>query len=78
MQKHMLVRMASKISKNYTYKCVDRSRYYGIKGAKSKCASLAIPTDITFWKCFCILFIYFFVVALATTVSSLLDEGTVR
>ena len=22
--------------------------------------SLAIPTDITFWKCFCILFVYFF------------------
>ena len=22
--------------------------------------SLAIPTNITFWKCFCILFIYFF------------------
>ena len=38
-QKHfqnvMLVGMASEISKNYTYKCVDR---YGIKGAKAKCA----------------------------------------
>ena len=38
--------------------------------------SLAIPTNITFWKCFCILFIYFLVVALATTVSELVDEGT--
>ena len=41
-QKHfqnvMLVGMASKISKNYTYKCVDRSRHNGIKGAKAKCA----------------------------------------
>ena len=35
-----------------------------------------IPTNITFWKCFC-LFIYFLVVALATTVSALVDEGTV-
>ena len=39
-QKHfqnvMLVGMASKISKNYTYKCVDRSRHNGIKGAKAK------------------------------------------
>ena len=31
--------MASKISKNYTYKCVDRSRHNGIKGAKAKCAT---------------------------------------
>ena len=23
---------------NYTYKCVDRSRHNGIKGAKAKCA----------------------------------------
>ena len=30
-----------------------------------------------FWKCFCILFIYFLVVALATTVSALVDECTV-
>ena len=41
-QKHfqnvMLVGMASKISKNYTYKCVDCSRHNGIKGAKAKCA----------------------------------------
>ena len=41
-QKHfqnvMLVGMASKISKNYRYKCVDRSRQNGIKGAKAKCA----------------------------------------
>ena len=41
-QKHfqnvMLVGMASEISKNYTYKCVDRSRHNGIKGAKAKCA----------------------------------------
>ena len=28
--------------------------------------SLAIPTNITFWKCFCILFINFLVIALAT------------
>ena len=38
-QKHfqnvMLVGMASEISKNYTYKCVDRSRH---NGAKAKCA----------------------------------------
>ena len=38
-QKHfqnvMLVGMASEISKNYTYKCVDRSRHNGIKGAKA-------------------------------------------
>ena len=41
-QKHfqnvMLVGMASENSKNYTYKCVDRSRHNGIKGAKAKCA----------------------------------------
>ena len=41
-QKHfqnvVLVGMASKISKNYTYECVDRSRHNGIKGAKAKCA----------------------------------------
>ena len=41
-QKHfqnvMLVGMASEISKNYTYKFVDRSRHNGIKGAKAKCA----------------------------------------
>ena len=41
-QKHfqnvMLVGMASEISKNYTYKCVDHSRHNGIKGAKAKCA----------------------------------------
>ena len=41
-QKHfqnvMLVGMASEISKNYTYKYVDRSRHNGIKGAKAKCA----------------------------------------
>ena len=40
-QKHfqnvMLVGMASEISKNYTYKCVDRSRHNGIKGAMTKC-----------------------------------------
>ena len=33
-----LVGMASEISKNYTYKCVDRSRHNGIKSAKAKCA----------------------------------------
>ena len=33
----MLVGMASEISKNYTYKCVDRSKHNGIKGAKTKC-----------------------------------------
>ena len=37
-QKHfqnvMLVGMASENSKNYTYKCVDRSRHNGIKGAR--------------------------------------------
>ena len=41
-QKHfqnvMLVGMASEINKNYTYKCVDRPRHNGIKGAKAKCA----------------------------------------
>ena len=41
-QKHFLnvtlVGMASENSKNYTYKCVDRSRHNGIKGAKVKCA----------------------------------------
>ena len=36
-QNVMLVGMASEISKNYTYKCVDRSRHNGIKGAKTKC-----------------------------------------
>ena len=39
-QKHfqnvMLVGMASENSKNYTYKCVDRSRHNGIKGAMTK------------------------------------------
>ena len=42
-QKHfqnvMLVGMANEISKNYTYKCVDRSTHNGIKGAKAKCAN---------------------------------------
>ena len=38
LQNVMLVGMASEISKNYTYKCVDRSRHNGIKGAKAKCA----------------------------------------
>ena len=33
----MLVGLASEISKNYTYKCVDHSRHNGIKGAKAKC-----------------------------------------
>ena len=37
-QNVMLVGMASKISKNYTYKCADRSRHNGIKGAKAKSA----------------------------------------
>ena len=32
----MLVGMESEISKNYTYKCVDRSRHNRIKGAKAK------------------------------------------
>ena len=32
----MLVGMASEISKNYTYKRVDRSRHNGIKDAKAK------------------------------------------
>ena len=36
-QNVMLVGMASEISKNYTYKCVDRSRHNGIKDAKTKC-----------------------------------------
>ena len=40
-QKHfqnvMLVGMASENSKNYTYKCVDRSKHNGIKGAMTKC-----------------------------------------
>ena len=44
-QKHfqnvMLVGMASEISKNYTYKCVDHSRHNEIKGAKAKCAHLS-------------------------------------
>ena len=37
-QNVILVGMASEISKSYTYKCVDRSRHNGIKGAKAKCA----------------------------------------
>ena len=36
-QNVMLVGMASEISKNYTSKCVDRSRHNGIKGAMTKC-----------------------------------------
>ena len=36
-QNVMLVGMASEVSKNYTYKCVDRSRHNGIKGAMTKC-----------------------------------------
>ena len=37
-QKHFQnVMLASETSKNYTYKCVDRSRHNGIKGAKAKC-----------------------------------------
>ena len=34
-QNVMLVGMANKISKNYTYKCVDCSRHNEIKGAKA-------------------------------------------
>ena len=37
-QNVMLVGMARETSKNYAYKCVDRSRHNGIKGAKAKCA----------------------------------------
>ena len=40
--------------------------------------SLAIPTNITFWKCFVSCSFTFLVVALATTVSALVDEGTVE
>ena len=36
-QNVMLVGMASDISKNYTYKCVDRLRHNGIKDAMTKC-----------------------------------------
>ena len=36
-----------------------------------------IPTNITFWKCFCICSFTFLVVASATTLSALVDEGTV-
>ena len=36
-QNIVLVGMASEITKNYTYKCVDRSRHNGIKGAMTKC-----------------------------------------
>ena len=39
--------------------------------------SLAIPTNITFWKCFVSCSFTFLVIALATTVSALVDEGTV-
>ena len=42
-QKHfqnvMLVGMASKNSKKYAYKCVDRTRHNSIKGAKAKYVS---------------------------------------
>ena len=48
-QKHfqnvMLVGMASEISKNYTYKRMDRSRHNGIKGAKAKCANLHLHSQ---------------------------------
>ena len=38
-QKHFQnVLLVGRASKNYTYKCVDRSRHNGIKGAKAKCA----------------------------------------
>ena len=37
---------------------------------------LAIPTNITFWKCFVSCSFTFLVVVLATTVSSLVDEGS--
>ena len=40
-------------------------------------SQIPFPTNVTFWKCFCILFIYFLVVALATTVFALVDKGTV-
>ena len=36
-QNVMLVVMASEISKNHTYKCVDRLGHNGVKGAKAKC-----------------------------------------
>ena len=37
-----LVGMASGISKNYTYKCVDHSRHNIIKGAMTKCVCAKI------------------------------------
>ena len=40
-------------------------------------ADFACHSYQPFWKCFCVLFIYFLVIALATTVSALVDEGTV-
>ena len=40
-QNHVrLVGMASEISKNYKYKCVDCSRHNEIKGAMTKCVAL--------------------------------------
>ena len=39
--------------------------------------SLAIPTNITYWNAFVSCSFTFLVVALATTVSTLVDEGTV-
>ena len=42
--------------------CLERSTHLY---AYCLLSSLAIPTNMTFWKCFCILFIYFFVIALS-------------
>ena len=36
-QNVVLVEMASEISENYTYKCVDRSRHNGIKSVMTRC-----------------------------------------
>ena len=76
----MLVGMASKISKNYTYKCAQdttesRVPRLNVHTNQILAHTFSHGTLDNIWKCFCILFIYFFwVIELATTVSSLVDK----
>ena len=67
--------MASEISKKYTYKCVDHSRHVEIKGAKAKYNYVHMNKIVhTIIKSLCT----YLVMAPLISVSSLVDEGTVR
>ena len=79
-QNIMLVGMASKISKNFTYKCVDYSRHNEIRGAEANVHTNQILAHTfshgTLGNVFVSYSFTILVIALATTVSSLVDKGT--